>query len=320
MPLYNDISEAIGLTPLVKLQRIGSYIPANLWAKCEYMNPGGSTKDRIAEAMIDRAEQEGKLRKGDTIIEATSGNTGLGLALVGAARGYKVIITMPEKMSHEKQVVLEALGAKIIRTPTEAAYDDPESHISVARRLCDTTPRAHLLDQYTNEANPQAHYKGTAREIYDDLGGQVDMVVAGVGTGGSITGIAQAFKELAPKCVIVAVDPHGSILDPTEENPELAPYHVEGIGYDFVPDVLQRDLVHRWVKTSDRESFAAALRLIREEGLLCGGSSGAAMCGALKEAPTLQAGQNCVIILSDGVRNYLSKFLSPQWLQDHQLS
>ena len=318
MNVYDDITQAIGKTPLVRLKNVSCGLEAQLFAKCEFLNPGGSTKDRIAVHMVERAEKEGRIQPGDTLIEASSGNTGIGLAMVGAARGYKVIITMPEKMSQEKQVILEALGATIIRTPTEAAYDDPESHINVARKLQQTTPRSHILNQYGNPHNPEAHKNHTAQEIYDDLGGQVDMVVVGVGTGGSITGLASAFQKLAPQCQIVAVDPYGSILDPSTTDP-VSSYYVEGIGYDFIPGVLDRDLVHHWVKTADSESFQAAKRLICEEGLLCGGSSGAVLCGALKKAKDLKKDQNCVLILADGVRNYMSKFLQDSWLKERGL-
>lgn len=314
MAAYNDITDAVGKTPLVLLRRVAEGLDARLWAKCEFLNPGGSTKDRIAAHMVKRAEEQGLIRPGDTLIEASSGNTGIGLAMVGAARGYRVIITMPEKMSQEKEVVLRALGAEIIRTPSEVAYDDPASHISVARRLQATHPRAHILDQYSNPHNPQAHAEGTAQEIYDDLQGQVDMVVVGVGTGGSVSGLARAMRQLAPSCIMVGVDPYGSILS-TQHEDSPAPYKVEGIGYDFIPKVLQRDLVMRWVKTRDAESFQAARRLIREEGLLCGGSSGAVLCAALRESVQLKRGQNCVLVLADGVRNYLTKFLDDGWLE-----
>ncbi|RME14072.1 MAG: pyridoxal-phosphate dependent enzyme, partial [Bdellovibrio sp.] len=289
--LCDTILDAIGRTPLVKLHRVGRELDCELYAKCEYMNPGGSIKDRIAYNMVRKAEREGTIKPGDTLIEPTSGNTGLGIALAGAVLGYKVIITMPEKMSQEKQVVLEALGAEIVRTPTEVAWDHPESHISVAKKLEKELPNAHILDQYANPANPEAHYEGTAVEILEDLGGQVDMVVMGAGTGGTITGVSRRLKEACPGVKVIGADPEGSIL---AGEGEIKPYHVEGIGYDFVPDVLDRSLVDEWVKTTDKESFLLARRLIREEGLLCGGSSGSAMMAALEKAPTLKKGQKCV--------------------------
>ncbi len=310
--LLDTILEAIGRTPLVRLHRLGAGLKCNLYAKCEFLNPGGSLKDRIGYRMVIDAEKQGRIRPGDTLIEPTSGNTGIGIALAGAVKGYRVIITMPEKMSREKQVVLEALGAEIIRTPTEAAFDDPESHISVARRLQKELPNAHILDQYSNPSNPLAHYEGTGQEILDDLDGKVDMVVIGAGTGGTVTGVAQKLKEAAPGCVIVGADPVGSILGGGDL---VATYKVEGIGYDFIPDVLDRDLVDVWVKTTDRESFLLARRLIREEGLLVGGSSGSVLFAGLHEAKKLGPGANCVLILADGVRNYMTKFVDDAWMR-----
>ncbi len=315
--LFDSILEAIGRTPLVRFQRLGSGLECNLYGKCEFLNPGGSVKDRIGYRMVIDAEKSGRIKPGDTLIEPTSGNTGIGIALAGAVRGYRVIITMPEKMSREKQVVLEALGAKIIRTPTEAAFDDPESHIGVAKRMQQELPNAHILDQYSNPANPLAHYDGTGREILEDLGGQVDMVVLGAGTGGTLTGTAKRLKEANPHCIVVGVDPIGSILAGGDH---VAPYKVEGIGYDFIPEVLDRSLVDVWVKTSDRQSFVMARRLIREEGLLCGGSSGTAVVAALKEAKRLTKGQNCVVILPDGVRNYMTKFVDDQWMKENRFT
>ncbi len=315
--IYQSILEAIGRTPLVKLNRIGSHLDCNLYAKCEFLNPGGSVKDRIGYQMVIDAEKSGRIKPGDTLIEPTSGNTGIGLALAGAVRGYRILITMPEKMSREKQVVLEALGAEIIRTPTEAAWDAPESHIGVARRLQKELPNAHILDQYGNPSNPQAHYHGTGQEILSDLDGRVDMVVIAAGTGGTITGVARAIKEKAPNCLVVGADPVGSIL--AGPGP-ISSYKVEGIGYDFIPDVLDTALVNTWVKTSDRESFQLSRRLIREEGLLVGGSSGASMYAALKEGKRLKKGQNCVVLLADGVRNYMTKFVDDKWMQDNRFT
>lgn len=309
---YNNILEVIGRTPLVKINHVGKDLRCNLYAKCEFLNPGGSVKDRIGYNMVLEAEKSGRIKPGDTLIEPTSGNTGIGIALAGAVKGYRIIITMPEKMSREKQVVLEALGAEIIRTPTEAASHSPESHIGVALRLQKELPNAHILDQYANAANPDAHYHGTGLEILEDLNGQVDMLVASAGTGGTITGVARRLKERNPSCQVVGVDPVGSILG---GGTCVESYLVEGIGYDFFPDVLNLKLIDSWVKTVDKESFLMARRLIREEGLLCGGSSGATMVGALKEASKLGAGQNCVVILADGVRNYMTKFVDDNWMK-----
>jgi cystathionine beta-synthase len=311
---FNNILEVIGHTPLVKMNRITKDMPCNVWAKCEFLNPGGSVKDRIGYNMVLAAEKSGRIKRGDTLIEPTSGNTGIGIALAGAVLGYRVIITLPEKMSREKQVTLMALGAEVIRTPTEAASHSPESHIGVAARLQKELPNAHILDQYANPSNPLAHFEGTGKEILDDLDGQVDMLVVSAGTGGTITGASKRIKEKNPKCIIVGVDPVGSILAGDEE---VKSYKVEGIGYDFIPEVLDRKLVDVWVKTRDPESFRMARRLIKEEGLLCGGSCGATMMGVMQEAPKLKAGQNCVVILSDGIRNYMSKFVDDKWMKEN---
>ncbi len=312
--VLDSILQAIGRTPLVRLNRIGAHLRCTIYAKCEFLNPGGSLKDRIGRSMVEAAEREGRIRPGDTLIEPTSGNTGIGIALAGAVRGYRVIITMPEKMSREKQVVLEALGAEIIRTPTEAASDSPESHISVAKRLQSELPNAHILDQYSNPNNPLVHERETGQEILDDLDGRVDMVVMGAGTGGSITGVARRIKQANPRCLMVGADPVGSILAGPSD---AATYKVEGIGYDFIPDVLDRSLVDEWVKTTDQPSFLLARRLIREEGLLVGGSSGSTMFAALQAAPRLKEGQNCVVVLADGVRNYMTKFVDDKWMRDN---
>mmetsp|Transcript_3648 Transcript_3648/g.6944 ORF Transcript_3648/g.6944 Transcript_3648/m.6944 type:complete len:529 (+) Transcript_3648:170-1756(+) len=320
----DSILEAIGATPLVRLRRIeqSQGLACELYGKCEFLNAGGSVKDRIGLRMVLDAEASGKIRPGDTLIEPTSGNTGIGLALVAAVRGYRSIITLPEKMSEEKVNVLKALGAEIVRTPTEAPFDSPESHIGVARRLHREIPNSHILDQYCNPSNPEAHFGGTATEILSQLENRVDMIVCGVGTGGTITGIARKVKEIVPTCLIIGVDPQGSILAQPENLNEggVFSYKVEGIGYDFVPDVLERALVDRWIKTDDHGSFLAARQLIREEGLLVGGSSGSALIGALEAARQLRSGERCVVILPDSCRNYMSKFMSDQWMERHDFS
>jgi cystathionine beta-synthase len=312
--IHDSILSAVGNTPLVRLARFGRDLPCELLGKCEFMNPGGSVKDRIGVRMLLDAERTGRIKPGDTLIEPTSGNTGIGLALAAAVRGYRVIITMPEKMSQEKQVVLEALGAEIIRTPTEAAWDAPESHIGVARRLKEVIPNSHILDQYANPSNPLAHEEGTAAEILEQCEGRLDALVMTAGTGGTITGIARAMKRALPNVQIIGVDPEGSILAGPGE---IRSYKVEGIGYDFIPDVLDRSLVDSWIKSNDRESFRAARRLIRQEGLLVGGSSGAAAWAALSVCRTMQPGQRVVVLLPDSIRNYLSKFVSDGWMRQH---
>ncbi|MBV9576263.1 MAG: pyridoxal-phosphate dependent enzyme, partial [Gammaproteobacteria bacterium] len=235
-----------------------------------------------------------------------------GFALAGAVKGYKIIITMPEKMSREKEVVLEALGAKIYRTPTEAKWDDPESHLSLAKRLQKEIPHAHILNQYTNQNNPAAHYEHTAQEILDDMGTDLAMVVMSVGTGGTITGVAKRLKQEIPSIQIIGVDPYGSILG---GGTEVHPYLVEGIGYDFIPSVLDNSLVDEYVKVNDKNSFITARKLIREEGLLVGGSSGTAVWAALQVAQRLKKGQKCLVILPDSIRNYLSKFADDKWMR-----
>ncbi|WP_058534149.1 pyridoxal-phosphate dependent enzyme [Legionella saoudiensis] len=310
--IYPNILHTIGNTPVVKINRLGHELDCELYAKCEFFNPGGSVKDRIGYEMVVNAEKDGVIKPGYTLIEPTSGNTGIGIALAGAVLGYKVIITMPEKMSQEKQSVLERLGAKIYRTPTEAAYNDPDSHISLAKKLQAEIPNSFILDQYANVNNPNAHYRGTAQEIIDDFGMDLHMVVAGVGTGGTITGIAKRLKEYNPAIKIIGIDPEGSILG---GGTEIKSYHVEGIGYDFFPDVLNNELIDQYIKTNDINSFHTARQLMRDEGLLVGGSSGAAMWGALQAAKTLKKGQKCLVILPDSIRNYMSKFATDEWMK-----
>ena len=259
--IHDNILTTIGNTPVVRMNQIGNELDCELFSKCEFLNPGGSIKDRIGWKMVEDAEQSGRIKPGDTLIEPTSGNTGQGIALAAAVKGYECIITLPEKMSKEKQIALEALGAKIIRTPTEASFDSPDSHIGVAKKLQEEIPNSHILDQYANPSNPEAHYDGTAQEILDVFGKDLHMVVMGVGTGGTITGVAKRLKEEIPDIVIVGADPVGSILG---GGTEVEPYLVEGIGYDFFPEVLDNNLVDEYVKTEDEESFIMARRLIKE--------------------------------------------------------
>lgn len=318
--VHSDILNVIGNTPLVKLSKLpkDEGLKCEMYAKCEFLNPGGSVKDRIAYRMFLDAEQKGILKPGKSVIvEPTSGNTGIGLALAAAVRGYRCIIVLPEKMSDEKVNTLVALGAEIIRTPTEAAWDSPESNIMVAHRLAKEIPHAIILDQYNNPCNPLAHYDGTAEEILWALDDAVDMVVIGAGTSGTISGVGHKIKERCPNCVIVGVDPYGSILAEPEvlNESDVQVYEVEGIGYDFLPGTLDRTVVDKWVKSDDQNSLEIARRLIKDEGLLCGGSSGAAMWGAIQAAKSLKEGQKCVVLLPDSIRNYMTKFISDQWME-----
>ncbi|MEQ1891570.1 MAG: cystathionine beta-synthase [Planctomycetota bacterium] len=312
--MKESVLEAIGNTPMVRLKNIGKSTGCEYLAKCEYMNAGGSVKDRIGKRMVEEAQKSGRIKPGDTLIEPTSGNTGIGMALAAAVYGYRMIITMPEKMSREKQVVLEALGAEIIRTPTEAAWDAPESHIGVAKQLQKILPNSHILDQYSNPDNPLAHYHGTGKEIVEQTGGKLDYLVLTAGTGGTISGTARYVKEHVKGVKVIGVDPIGSIL--AGPGP-IGSYKVEGIGYDFIPDVLDLKLVDEWVKTEDRESFLMARRLIRQEAMLVGGSSGSAVWAALQIGKKYGPSKRIVTLLPDSVRNYMTKFIDDRWMREN---
>ncbi|KAF2881622.1 hypothetical protein ILUMI_24565 [Ignelater luminosus] len=314
-----NVLHVIGNTPLIRLNHIpqSEGIKCEILAKCEFFNPGGSVKDRIGYRMVEDAEKKGLIKPGFTIIEPTSGNTGIGLAMASAVKGYRCIIVMPEKMSNEKVDVLRALGAEIIRTPTAAAFDSPEGLIAVSQKLQKQIPNSIVLDQYRNAGNPLAHYDSTAAEIYEQCEGKIDMAIIGAGTGGTVTGIGRRLKELCPNCIIVGMDPEGSILAEPESlnKTDVTFYEVEGVGYDFIPTVLDRSVVDKWIKVNDQEALPMARRLIKEEGLLCGGSSGAAMICALKASGNLKEGQRCVVLLPDGIRNYMTKFVSDHWME-----
>jgi cystathionine beta-synthase len=313
----SDVLSLVGETPVIRLNRIPKMygLECDILVKCEFLNPGGSLKDRIALRMIEEAEAAGKIKPGDTLIEPTSGNTGIGLALACAVKGYRCIIVMPQKMSAEKECVVRALGAEVVRTPTAAAFDAPNSNFAVAQKLAHNIPNSHVLDQFRNPGNPLAHYDHTAMEILSQTEGKCDMIVMGAGTGGAVCGIGRRFKETLPSCVICCVDPEFSTLAPGSTNTPGF-YEVEGIGYDFVPTVLDRSIVDHWVKTEDKESFVLARELIMYEGLLCGGSSGSAMIGAIKAIKELRIGKGktVVVVLPDGVRNYMTKFLNDGWM------
>ncbi|CAI5455658.1 unnamed protein product [Caenorhabditis angaria] len=323
-PLVLDtVLDAIGKTPLVKLQHIPKKhgVNCNVYVKCEYLNAGGSTKDRIAQRMIEIAEKTGKPGKlvpGVTVIEPTSGNTGIGLSLASAVKGYKCIIVMPKKMSKEKALAMESLGSTIIRTPNEAGFDSPHSHIGVSLRLRSEIQDSVILDQYCNPGNPLAHYEQTAEEIVYDMGDKnIDLVVLTAGTGGTVTGISRKIHEKVPGVKVLGVDPHGSILaGPNETDIEF--YEVEGIGYDFLPGTLDTKVVDDWAKSHDKESFLMARELISTEGILCGGSAGCAVHYALEECKKLNLPDtaNVVVLLPDGIRNYLTKFLDESWMNE----
>lgn len=322
--ILSSVLEQIGNTPIVRLTNIAKHygVQCELLAKCEYFNAGGSVKDRIGLRMIEDAERDGLIEPGWTIIEPTSGNTGIGLALAAAVKGYKCIIVMPEKMSNEKVNVLRALGAEIIRTPTSARFDAANSHIRVAQKLQSQIPNAIILDQYRNPGNPLAHYDRTGAEIVHQTDGRLDAIVLGAGTGGTLTGIGRRIKECVPDCQIIGVDPIGSILaEPDSLNrSDTEFYEVEGIGYDFIPTVLDRSIVNQWIKMDDKESLEMARNLIRLEGILCGGSSGTAVAAAVRYAKGLPADKRVVVLLPDGVRNYMTKFLDNDWMEDRDFN
>ncbi len=312
MRIFDDIVGAIGDTPIVRMSRL--HPPGNLVAKLEYMNPGGSVKERIAVSMIDQAEDDGLLRPGGTIIEPTSGNTGVGLALVAAVRGYRVICTVPDKVSKEKQDLLRAYGVEVIVTPTEYGPGHPDSYYGVADRLTNEIEGAFQPNQYFNMANPRAHYETTGPEIWAQTDGDVDVLVAGVGTGGTITGVGRFLKEHKPTVEIVGADPEGSIYTQGPDG-DLHQYFVEGVGEDFYPETVDLAVIDRFIRVTDAESFAMARRAAREEGILIGGSGGMAMHAALAVAAE-DPDRLTVVIVPDSGRGYLSKAFNDDWMAE----
>jgi cystathionine beta-synthase len=315
-----NILEAIGHTPLVKLQRLDADVAADIYVKCEYLNPAGSMKDRMTLHLVNQAEVRGDLKPGGTIIEATSGNTGSGLAMVAAVRGYHCVFVMPDKMSSEKIASLRAWGARVVVCPAAVEPDDPRSYYSVAKRLSHETPNCFYANQYHNQDNPTGHYRSTGPEIWEDTGGAIDVFVAGMGTGGTMAGVGRYLKERKPSVKLVGVDPVGSLYYDYVKSARLTKpftYKVEGIGEDFLPSTFDPKLLDDIVRVDDQECFATARDLVRREGLYCGGSSGAAVAGALKYARETGKRENIVVLLPDGAAKYLSKVFNDEWLREN---
>jgi len=307
---FENVLDAVGDTPLIRLQRLAKGLTPAIYAKIEFVNPGGSVKDRIAKAMVEAAEAKGLLKPGGTIIEATSGNTGVGLAMVAAVKGYRCIFIMPDKMSAEKIRLLKAYGAEVVMTPASAESNSPEGYSGVAARLVNEIPNAWQPDQFTNLNNPDYHYHGTGPEIWKQTEGKVTVFVAGIGTGGTISGVGKYLKEQNPNIKIVAADPEGSIL--SGDSPK--PWAVEGIGEDYVPKTFNSQVVDEWVRVSDYDSFTVARNMARMEGMLVGGSCGTAMAAGLRYAQRCKKSDVIVVLCPDTGRNYLSKMYSDEWM------
>ncbi|MEM7334476.1 MAG: cystathionine beta-synthase [Chloroflexota bacterium] len=322
MDFHENILGTIGQTPLVRLNSIGSDLPCTILVKVEYFNPGGSVKDRIGPSIIEDAERSGRLKPGGTIVESTSGNTGVGLAIAAAIKGYRTIFVMPDKMSQEKIQLLRAYGARVVVTPTAVEPDDPRSYYSVANQLVEDTPNAILANQYHNPVNPQTHVESTGPEIWEQTKGKITHFVAGMGTGGTISGVGKYLKEKNQNVQIVGVDPIGSILFELHKSGQFTKadgYKVEGIGEDFLPSTTDLSVVDTVVQVNDRECFLMTRRLVREEGIFAGGSCGAAIIGAIKYArqQNLTEDDVVVIILPDSGSRYLSKIYNDDWMREN---
>jgi len=318
---YESILQTIGRTPLVRLNRVTRGRRGLILAKVEYFNPGGSVKDRIGASIVEEAERSGRLKPGGTIVESTSGNTGMGLALVAAVKGYKTVFTLPDKMSMEKILLLRAFGAEVIVTPTAVPHESPESYTEVAKRLVRETPNSVLANQYDNPENPESHYRTTGPELWEQTGGQIDYFVCGIGTGGTISGTGRFLKEKNPDVRVIGIDPKGSALreyfQTGKITPQLKTYKVEGIGQDYVPGVLRFDCIDDIVEVNDRESFLMARRLTREEGLMVGGSGGTAVAGLLKIADRFKEDDVVVVLLPDSGERYVSKIYNDDWMREY---
>ncbi len=318
---FESILGTIGNTPLVRLHRVTAGLKGLILAKVESLNPGGSVKDRIGVRIVEEAEQSGRLRPGGTIVESTSGNTGMGLALVASVKGYRMVFTLPDKMSMEKIRLLRAFGAEVIITPTAVPHDSPESYTEVAKRIARETPNAILADQYDNPRNPESHYATTGPEIWDQTAGQITHFICGIGTGGTISGTGKFLKEMNPGIRVIGIDPRGSALREYFYTKKMTPlpktYKVEGIGQDYVPGVLDFSFIDEVIEADDRESFLMARRLTREEGILAGGSAGTAVAGMLKIASRFAEGDVVVVLLPDTGERYISKIYNDEWMREN---